>query len=331
MNIVILSGGKGKRLWPLSTNEYSKQFLKVLKNNEDGTYQSMVQRIWYQLTNNKLGQFATFVTNSSQVELFKEQLNDDITLVTEPESRDTFAAIALASIYLYSVKKVDSEQFVTILPVDAYVEDDFFQKIRDLEQVLKVSGADLSLIGVIPTHPSTKYGYIVPNNKNHHDYFYNVKYFKEKPSEEEAQNLFQKEAFWNCGVFCFQIKYVLSIIENLGFPIEYKEFLKCYRNLPKISFDYMVVEKAERVIMVPYFGSWKDLGTWVTLTEEMNVSNLGGGIISEDCKNTHLINELEIPVVAIGITNAVVVATPKGILISDKKQSDKIKTLLKDL
>ncbi|MNP14111.1 Mannose-1-phosphate guanylyltransferase 1 [compost metagenome] len=118
------------------------------------------------------------------------------------------------------------------------------------------------------------------------------------------------------------------MLEQMGFPIHYDEMLKQYDKLPKISFDYEVVEKAKEVAVISYDGYWKDLGTWNTLTEEMGSCQLGKGIITNDCVNTHLINELDIPVTLIGLTNIVVAASPDGILVTDKSASPRIKEIV---
>jgi mannose-1-phosphate guanylyltransferase len=104
---------------------------------------------------------------------------------------------------------------------------------------------------------------------------------------------------------------------------------KQYQNLEKISFDYAVVEKAEKIVALTYSGSWKDLGTWNTLTEEMGTNQIEKGIISDDSSNTHLINELDIPVTVLGIKDAVVATSPDGILVTDKVASPRIKDILK--
>jgi mannose-1-phosphate guanylyltransferase len=155
-----------------------------------------------------------------------------------------------------------------------------------------------------------------------------VAYVQEKPNEEKAEQLIQKQALWNCGVFAFRLRYVIQLLEDKGFPINYEELSKQYQTLPQISFDYEVVEKANRIVVVPYDGYWKDLGTWNTLTEEMKNNQIGRGIISGDSENTHLINELEIPVSILGLSNVVVAVSPDGILVTEKSASPRIKDFI---
>lgn len=325
MKLVLLSGGSGKRLWPLSNDSRSKQFIKVLEDR-DGNLESMVQRVWGQIKKVGLAETAVIATSKSQVDMIQSQLNNDAGIIVEPSRRDTFPAIALASAYLYSVKETSLDEVVVILPVDPYVEDNFFDRIKDLENILRSSNADLALMGVKPTYPSTKYGYIVPSNNVTNSYL-KVERFTEKPDEDVARNLIEQGALWNCGVFSFKLKYVVEILEKMGLPTDYDSLLKQYDNLPKISFDYEVVEKTNNIILLPYEGYWKDLGTWNTLTEEMATHQIGKGILSKS-ENTHLINELDIPITVMGLSNLVVVASPDGILVSDKSASPQIKEVV---
>lgn len=329
MKLVLLSGGSGKRLWPLSNDARSKQFLKVLEN-QNGELQSMVQRVWGQLRNVGLADSAVIATSKSQVGMIQSQLGQDVPIIVEPMRRDTFPAIALASVYLFSVEGIRLDEIVAVLPVDPYVEDRFFHRVKDLEETVLASGADLALIGVEPTYPSAKYGYIVPTYKSSDNDYLRVSHFTEKPTEEKAAELIEQGALWNCGVFAFKLDYIISMLHEKGFPLQYDELLKQYDKLPKISFDYEVVEKTEHIVVLPYDGDWKDLGTWNTLTEEMATNQIGKGVISADCENTHLINELDIPVTVLGLSNAVVAVSADGILFADKAKSPKIKELVND-
>jgi len=327
MKLVLLSGGSGKRLWPLSNDSRSKQFLKVLED-EEHHLQSMVQRVWHQISNVGLADSTVIATGKSQEDMIKSQLDNQAGLIIEPCRRDTFPAIALAASYVYSVQKADLDEVVAILPVDPYVDDQFFTRVQDLEEVVQNSDAQLALIGVTPTYPSSKYGYIVPTTDKSSGEYRRVSRFTEKPSEEQAASLIEDGALWNCGVFAFKLGYVISILEEKGISTDYEELLKQYATLPKISFDYEVVEKTKDIVVLPYDGYWKDLGTWNTLTEEMATSQIGKGVIGADSENIHLINELDIPVTVLGASNLIVAASPDGILVSDKEASPRIKELV---
>lgn len=332
MKLILLSGGSGKRLWPISNHSRSKQFLKVL-TNPNQQLESMVQRIWRQLNKNQLLDHAFISTNKNQMDSILIQLGHKVPLIIEPEQRDTFPAIALAAVYLYSVVGAEENDVMIVMPVDPFVEDKFFGKVKYLEEVILQSGMDIALIGVKPAYPSTKYGYIIVNNHDMEPHslqsYFSVKGFKEKPTEGQAKQLIEQHALWNCGVFAFRLSYIMNHLKEKGFPTKYNEMLQHYQSLPKISFDYEIVERAEKIAVVPYDGYWKDLGTWNTLTEEMQTSVIGEGKISDDCINTHLINELDIPVTVIGASDMIVAASPDGILVSDKSKSHLIKEMVK--
>ncbi|SET99766.1 sugar phosphate nucleotidyltransferase [Paenibacillus sp. NFR01] len=325
MKLVLLSGGSGKRLWPLSNDSRSKQFLKVLEN-EERELVSMVQRVWGQIRRSGLDTSAYIATGKAQIEMMQSQLGPEVPLIVEPERRDTFPAIALAAAYLYSRAGAGLDEVVAILPVDPYVETRFFDTVRQLEDVVAASGAELALIGVQPTYPSSKYGYIVPEEGGAEDADYRrVSHFREKPLEDEAGELIARGALWNCGVFAFRLGFLIGLLEAEGWPTDYAGLSAQYHRLPKISFDYQVVERATHIAAVPYDGCWKDLGTWNTLTEEMKNRQIGKGTISGDCRNTHLINEIDIPVSIVGLSDIVVAVSPDGILVTDKSQSPRIK------
>ncbi|HDR4426746.1 TPA: cupin domain-containing protein [Bacillus cereus] len=329
MKLVLLSGGSGKRLWPLSNDSRSKQFLKVLKS-EKNEMQSMVQRVWEQLKSLGIENDAVIATSKSQVDMINSQLGNDVSIIIEPERRDTFPAIALAASYLYSKEHVDLDEVVGVLPVDPYVENSFFERLLDLENALNSSSADLGLMGVTPTYPSEKYGYIVPNVEKSTQELIQVSHFKEKPATAEAEELLKQNALWNSGVFAFKLDKIISLLDQKGLPVQYDMLVQQYASLPKISFDYEVVEKTENIIALTYSGSWKDLGTWNTLTEEMGTNILGKGNMGIECKQNHIINELDIPVSVLGLSNIIVAASPDGILVSEKDASPRVKELVGD-
>ncbi|MCQ6274857.1 cupin domain-containing protein [Bacillus sp. V3B] len=332
MHVILLSGGSGQRLWPLSNDSRSKQFLKVFPSDKESNLRiSMVQRVWQQLQRAHLADRTFISTNQSQVDAITNQLGSDLPLIIEPSRCDTYLAILLSSLYLYSIERVRPDEVVTVMPVDPYVKNDFFEHIKSLEYIVKHSTCDLALVGIQPTFPSEKYGYIVPNcserEKMNQDY-QTVRYFKEKPNKKEAQELVNIGALWNGGVFAFKLEFILNHLELHGLPLNYDEMIYKYNSLPKISFDYEVVEKTEDIVVVPYKGEWKDLGTWNTLTDEMGTHLVGNGCMSSDCKNVNIINELDIPVSVLGLSNLVVAVSPDGILVSDKEASSRVKEII---
>ncbi len=327
MKIVLLSGGSGKRLWPLSNEVRSKQFLKLVRN-EDGTVDSMVRRVYEQISSNVSGADISVTTSATQVEAIKNQLGSKVSIIVEPQRRNTFPAIALAAAYLYYEKSCEPNETVTVLPVDPYVDSEYFCTLNKLDEAVQSGAADIVLMGVKPTYPSEKYGYIIPKISGSE--LSPVSQFKEKPDAESAQAFIERGGLWNCGVFAFKLSYMMDIVRKTVACESYDDVLNNYALFEKTSFDYAVLEKADRVAVVPYDGEWKDLGTWNTITEVMDPL-YGFAIVSDDCKNTHVVNELEIPIVVMGAHDMIVAAGPDGILVADKEQSSYIKKYVENM
>lgn len=320
MNIILLSGGSGKRLWPLSNDVRSKQFIKIFKT-DDGEYESMVQRMYHQIMNTDPKATVTIGTSKSQVSAIHNQLGEQVEICVEPCRRDTFPAIALAAAYLHDVVGIPEEESVVVCPVDPYVERDYFEALKKLGE-LALGEANLVLMGMEPTYPSEKYGYVLPEDKNEVS---RVASFKEKPDARTAQDYIDRGALWNGGVFAFQLQYVLQKAHELIDFTDHQDLLSKYDTLTKISFDYAVVEKENNIQVMRFPGQWKDLGTWNTLTEAMEENCIGDVILNDTCENVHVINELDVPVLCMGLKNVVVSASAEGILVSDKEQSSYIK------
>lgn len=327
MNIILLSGGSGKRLWPLSNDIRSKQFIKIFKN-ENGEYESMIQRMCKNIKKVNKESVITIATSQTQVSTINNQIGKDIGISVEPCRKDTFPAIVLATAYLHDIKKVDVNETVVVCPVDPYVEDEYFRALENLSELAKEQEYNLTLMGIKPTYPSEKYGYIIPENKEE---ISKVKRFKEKPNLETAQKYIEQGALWNGGIFAYKLKYVLDIAHKLIDFKDYNDLYKKYETLEKISFDYAVVEKEEKIQVMKYNGQWKDLGTWNTLTEAMDENIFGKGIEDEKCENTNIINELNVPILCMGLKNIVVAASAEGILVTDKEQSSYIKPFVEQI
>ena len=321
MNIILLSGGSGKRLWPLSNDIRSKQFIRIFRT-EDGEYESMVQRVYRQICAVDADAGVTIATSRTQVSAIHNQLGEKVGVCVEPCRRDTFPAIALASAYLHDVKGVSEEEAVVVCPVDPYVEQDYFEALKKLGELAVSEDANLVLMGIEPTYPSEKYGYIIPSDSSSVS---KVETFKEKPDAATAAEYISQGALWNGGVFAYKLKYVLEKARELIGYADYEELYGTYDSLPKISFDYAVVEKEPKIEVMRFAGQWKDLGTWNTLTEAMEDPSIGNTIFNDTCENTHVINELNVPVLCMGLKDVVVSASPEGILVSDKEQSSYIK------
>lgn len=321
MNIVLLSGGSGKRLWPLSNDVRSKQFIKIFKK-EDGSYESMVQRVYGQIKSVDKDAVVTIATAKTQVSAIHSQLGTEVGISVEPCRKDTFPAIALATAYLHDVQGVSEEEAVVICPVDPYVETEYFEALKRLGELAEADTANLVLMGIEPTYPSEKYGYIIPQNNGEVS---KVDTFKEKPDAKTAEGYIAQGALWNGGVFAYKLKYVLKKAHELIDFTDYYDLFSKYETLTKISFDYAVVEKEESIAVMRFNGEWKDLGTWNTLVEAMTETCIGDATLNDKCENVHVINELDVPVLCMGLKNVVVAASPEGILVSDTEQSSYIK------
>jgi mannose-1-phosphate guanylyltransferase len=321
MNLILLSGGSGKRLWPLSNDIRSKQFIQIFKK-EDGSYESMVQRVYGQIKSIDSEANVTIATSKTQVSALHNQLGDDIGICVEPCRRDTFPAIALATAYLHDVRGIDENEAVVVCPVDPYVQKEYFETVRKLGELAEAGEANLVLMGIEPTYPSEKYGYIIPDSK---DNISKVNTFKEKPDIETAKSYISQGALWNGGVFAYRLKYVLDKAHEMIDFTDYEDLYDKYESLTKISFDYAVVEKEKDIKVLRFAGQWMDMGTWNTLTEVMDESSIGDAMLNENCENVNVINELDLPILCMGLKNTVIAASPEGILVSDKEQSSYIK------
>ncbi|MDR1769713.1 MAG: cupin domain-containing protein [Hungatella sp.] len=321
MNIILLSGGSGKRLWPLSNDIRSKQFIKIFKGVA-GEYESMVQRVYRQIKNVDVDATVTIATSKTQVSAIHSHLGREVGISVEPCRKDTFPAIALATAYLHDVQGISENESVVICPVDPYVEEDYFEALKALGEQAAKGEANLVLMGIEPTYPSEKYGYIIPTGTENVSM---VDMFKEKPDAKVAEKYIKSGALWNGGVFAYKLKYVLDKAHELIDFTDYKDLFDKYETLTKISFDYAVVETEAHIQVMRFAGQWKDLGTWNTLTEAMEDVSVGDVILNETCENVHVVNELDVPILCMGLKNIVVSASPEGILVSDKEQSSYIK------
>jgi mannose-1-phosphate guanylyltransferase len=321
VNTILLSGGSGKRLWPLSNEIRSKQFLKLFKMS-DGNYESMLQRVYRQIKKMDPTGSVTIATSKKQVSAIYNQLGEAVEISVEPYRRDTFPAIALATAYLHDIMGVPSHEAVVVCPVDPYVEENYFDVIKELYEQAQIGTSNLVLMGIEPTYPSEKYGYIIPYNK---EKLSDVAGFKEKPGTPLAKEYIKQGALWNGGVFAYKLEYVLNIAKNVFGNSDYLTLYENYELLPKISFDYAVVEKEKNIKVVKYSGEWTDLGSWNTLTEAMSENIIGEGVLDDACENVHIINELDVPILAMGVKDVVISASPDGILVSDKDQSGYLK------
>ncbi len=327
MNYILLSGGSGKRLWPLSNDSRSKQFIKMFRA-EGGGYESMLQRVYRSIAEADDEAVITIAAPKNQVSAIRNQLGADVNICVEPCRRDTFPAIVLATAYLKDVCQVAESEPVVVCPVDPYVGEEYFEALKRLGERAAAGFGRLVLMGIEPLHPAEKYGYIIPKDEA---LVSRVSAFKEKPDEAAAREYIARGALWNAGVFAYKLSYVLEKSHGMIDYKDYGDLLSKYASVQKISFDYAVVEKEPDIEVMRFGGQWKDLGTWNTLTESLDDCVVGKGIIGETCSGVHIVNELEVPVLALGLKDVVISASPQGILVSDKESSSGIKPYVESI
>ena len=286
----------------------------------------MVQRVFSQIERIPTELDVTIATCESQKNSIERQIDGAYELVLEPERRDTAPAIMLACAHLAFEQGAALGDTVIVMPIDTYAEQHYYDQVVRLDQAVQDADTQLVLLGVEPTYPSEKYGYIIPATIQGE--VWRVREFKEKPEVTSARNYIEQGGLWNCGVFGFKLHYLIDIMKKYNDAPSFEVLRDEYASLPKNSFDYEVVEKASSIAVVPYSGTWKDLGTWNTLTDEMSDVQSGRAVLDADCKNVHVINETGTPLVVSGLENAVVVVTHDGILVADKEHSATIKSLV---
>ena len=326
MNIVLLCGGSGKRLWPLSNDVRSKQFIEVFPR-QDGTYESMLQRICRQIKETDPNARILCATGKTQVSAIRNQVGDEVLVSAEPERRDTFPAIALAAAYLSEVREIDPEEPLIICPVDSYVGSGYYAAMKQMEQGIREGKANIILMAAKPQEPSTQYGYILCGAGENTDCS-PVSGFYEKPTEAEAAALIEKGAFWNCGVAALKLGYLLEAAHRITPFEDYQDLLSRYGSLKPVSFEKAVVEREKRIGAVRFSDPWKKLDTWENLVDEMAEPNVGNVHLDRNCRGNHVINELDLPILCLGLENMIVSASPEGILVTEKSRSGELKAMV---
>lgn len=339
---IILCGGSGTRLWPLSRFNYPKQFLSLV------TEQSLLQDTVNRLPLNCLAPI--LICNEDHRFIVAEQmraLNKTATILLEPEGRNTAPAITLGA--LQAIKE-NPEAMLLVLASDHVIEDTniFHQTVQQAE--MEAESNKLVTFGISPTTPETAYGYIKKGCKLN-AYSYEVEEFVEKPNKKIAQIFLDKgEYLWNSGMFMFKAthylrelkKYspnTLNACENamnqlkndLDFlRIDKKAFLACENE----SIDNAIMEKAENVVVIPIKAGWSDIGSYQALANNAkhddNQNVIKGDVIAIDTHNcyVHSTNKL---VATLGVDNLIVVDTPDAVLIADKNKAQEIKKITKAL
>lgn len=327
MKIILLSGGSGKGLWPLSNEVRSKQFLKYFKN-PSGKSESMLQRVYRQIKQAAPDVSVTVAASRQQVSAIYSQLGNEVGISSEPCRKDTFPAVVLASLYLKDICSAGTSEIIVVCPVDTFADDDYFNSVIKLGKLAQTSTSNLMLIGIPPKSPDESFGYIQPQND---DDFSKVSSFVEKPSLKNALAYIENGALWNSGTFAFKLGYILNIADKLLHFSDYHDLFLNYDSLNGISFDRAVAEHETNASVLKYTGLWHDIGNWMALTEVMSDEASECDNLKESCKNVYIVNELSLPVLALGLHDVIISVSPEGILVCDRDSSAQIKPIVDKL
>lgn len=303
MKIVLLSGGKGKRLWPLSTDSVPKQFVPLFNDASSmlkKTYNSILEN--YEMNN------IYIATGNSYKDEVLNEINGFKNFILEPAYIGTFGAILNIAVYLKVIEKVSKDEIISVVPIDHDVDKNFYKILSDAEKIIENKSSDICLIGIKPTFPSTQYGYIINSN----DY---VLSFKEKPDIELATKLVVNNALWNSGIVNFRLDKILQIAKQYLNYSSYDDFLNKYTLLPHNSFDTEILEKETNLSVISSEAYWNDLGTWDRLSSKISTA---------DDYNTNIINFENKKVINEGIENAIVVNTHNGIKLMKKNINNSV-------
>ncbi|NOU80480.1 NTP transferase domain-containing protein [Paenibacillus sp. LMG 31459] len=328
MHTILLSGGSGMRLWPLSGSLRSKMFLPLLPAPDGGT-ESMIGRVCRQLAQAGLDESVLFVAHQEQLAITRRYTGNKFPVIGEPHKRGTFTAAAYGALHLYSAGKARPEDIICVAPADMYADEDFFRLFPQFPDILASSQAELLLLGTQPAYPSDQYGYIVPAQGGTEAYA-QVLSFAEKPDIAKARELIEEQALWNCGVFAFRLSFLLSHLQRMGLPADHAAFAVQYAGLPVRSFDKEVAEHSTKAVVVRHKGEWSDLGSWDTLAARLDSPLTGEGGLWGECRDTHIVNELKVPLHVIGVPGIVAIASPEGILVAARKEANMIKDILQE-
>ncbi|MFD0961814.1 sugar phosphate nucleotidyltransferase [Paenibacillus chungangensis] len=269
MKIILLTGGSGDRVWPLTGKNRHHQYAKVLKG-KDGKPESLLQRLWSGLAGADLIEHSSLTACSEHAAIIREQLGPETPIIHSPRQKNTFASAGLAAAYLYSASLPLSETII-ILPMDLYAGGDFYHCIRSLPKLLRDSGAAMMMVGTRASFACEQYSYIIPESSYYEDaqthYDYEVAEFHGRPSLEEAEALVNQGALWSSGVYAFRLEFMLHRLTELGLPVHYEQLYKQYQRLTDLSMeDKLTYQPMISKSVVVYDGICMRLGAWTSLS-----------------------------------------------------------------
>jgi mannose-1-phosphate guanylyltransferase len=343
---VIMAGGIGSRFWPVSTQEFPKQFHDML-----GTGQTLLQKTFSRLNKIIPSENIYILTNEMYLEITLKQLPEisKKQVVLEPAMRNTAPCILLSAL---KIKKENPNAVMLVAPSDHWIEDEnaFAGDIKTCFDAAEKDNILLTL-GIEPTFPNTGYGYI-ESDKNDASEIKKVKQFREKPDYETAKQFLAAGNFqWNAGIFIWSVKSIVASFEkhlaemNLlfskGIPVlntsEEKKFIeKNYSEAENISIDFGILEKADNVFMKKATFDWNDLGTWGALYDKLDKDGNDNSVVNaetliKNSKNNMVFTDSKKLVVLDGIEDYIVVDKKDVLLLFPKKKEQEIKELLKEV
>ena len=342
---VLLAGGSGTRLWPLSRKSYPKQFSKLI--GEKTLFQSSAQR----LTSSDRLHFAPIITltNSDFRFIVGEQLQevgiDPGPILIEPEVKNTAAAILAASMFANSR---DKNAVLLVVPSDHVIPDiDHFQEAIKVG-LTHIHKQKMVTFGIKPLHPETGYGYLELSKDTIDDHgSSDLKTFVEKPNLQDAKQMLEAGGYlWSAGIFLFRaqdmvdafsaympqaIDLVSQALDNASADLGFLRLAaEPWSQIEDISIDYAIMEKAQNLVVVPYASKWSDLGGWDAVWSESN-SDASGNVTSEtahaiECQNSLLRSESNAQeVVGLGLNNIIAIAMPDAVLVASKDRAQDVK------
>jgi len=337
--VVIIAGGSGTRLWPLSTPDYPKHLLKI-----NGDELSLLQHTYERAR--KLTDHVYVVSEAGHIEHVKAQLQDmaDDHFIVEPARRGTANCIVAALAYIR--QRHGADEPIASIAADHYVRDTAgFAHSFEVADAVSLSEKRIVLVGVEPDYPATGFGYIQKDDLLDTEKFvYNVHSFKEKPDFDVAkQYITSGQYLWNCSYFVASINtflenmhaYAPQLHENYEklAGAEPQDFESIYLGFENVAIDYALMEKVPNLLVVPASFDWMDLGSFSDLHKAIGGDKRGnhtsGQVEIEEVENSLIQNFDDKPVAVIGLDNVVVINTPAGILVARKDLAQKVGNISK--